>query len=202
MNLIERAKKILSTPKEEWLVIEQETTPAAQLITTYLIPLALIPAIGSFIGYGMVGYTVPFIGHVPGTITLGISRAVLAFISPILSAFVAAFIISVLAPSFSSLKDFNKSLQLVVYSLTPMLIASIVYILPSLAILSFLAGIYGLYILYLGFAPILKTPEDKVTGYFVISLVTIIVVWIVIALILTAIFTAFAFTGASMMMMH
>ena len=199
MNLIERAKNILITPKDEWLVIEQENTPVTQLVTTYLLPLALIPAIASFIGYGIIGYSVPFIGHVAGSITFGISRAILAFITPILGVFVSAFIISLLAPSFSSLKDFNKALQLVVFSYTPMLIAGVVNILPSLGIIVFLAGIYGLYILYLGFVPVLKTPEDKVTGYFVVSIVTIIIVSIIISLILAGIFAAFALTGASMM---
>lgn len=199
MNIIDRVKKIIVSPKEEWVAIEQENTPVAQLITAYLIPLALIPGICSFIGYGLVGHTVPFVGHVAGSITFGIIQAIVAFISPFLISLISAFIISLLATSFGSLKDFNKSLQLVIYSLTPMLIAGVFYILPFLRILAFLAGIYGLYILYLGFAPMLKTPEDKLTGYFVVSLVTIFVVMLIIGLILAGITAAFAFTGAAMM---
>ncbi len=67
MNLIERVKKIMMSPKEEWLVIEQENTPVAQILTTYLVPLALIPAIATFIGFGVVGYSVPFVGHIAGS---------------------------------------------------------------------------------------------------------------------------------------
>ncbi len=81
-----------------------------------------------------------------------------------------------------------------------MLIAGIFYILPFLGIIVLLAGIYGLYILYLGFAPVLKTPEDKLTGYFVVSLVTIFVVLIIIGLIIGGIIAAFSLTGAAMMM--
>ena len=64
MNLVERAKKIILQPKTEWVVIEQESIQPAQLVSSYLIPLALIPAIASFIGYGFIGIEVPFFGHV------------------------------------------------------------------------------------------------------------------------------------------
>lgn len=200
MNLIERVKKIMMSPKEEWLVIEQENTPVAKILTTYLVPLALIPAIASFIGFGLVGYSRPFVGHIAGSLSFGLIQAIMAFISPFLGVLISAFIISLLAPTFSSLKEFSKSLELVTYSFTPMLIAGIFYILPFLGIIVLLAGLYGLYILYLGFAPVLKTPEDKLTGYFVVSLVTIFVVMIIIGLIIGGIIAAFSLTGAAMMM--
>jgi len=199
MNIIERVQKILFSPKEEWQSIEQETTPVAQLVTTYLIPLALIPAICSFIGYGLIGYST-ILGHIGGTMTFGIVRAVLAFLSPVLGAFLSALVISLLAPSFGSLKDFGKAMQLVVYSFTPMLVAGVFYILPSLGFIAALAGIYGLYIMYLGFTPLLKTPADKLVSYFVVSLIAIIVVYVVIGLILWAITAPFLITGA--MMVH
>ena len=50
------------------------------------------------------------------------------------------------------------------------------------------AGIYGLYILYLGLKPMMKTPEDKQPIYFLISLLVIIMVSIAISAIFAAIF--------------
>lgn len=183
MNLIERAKNILIKPKEEWLVIDQENTSVSQLVTGYLIPLAFIPAIAVFIRYGLIGFG-PFAA---ASFSLGIKYAVVSFVSTIGGVYLSAFIIDALSTNFASTKDFRKSMQLVVYSYTPMLIAGIFQIVPALGILG-IVGLYGLYILYLGIAPMMKTPADKVTGYFVLSLVVIIVIYIVLAAILTSIF--------------
>ena len=182
MNLVERAKKILLNPKEEWAVIDQEDTDIGQLVTTYLIPLALIPAIASLIGYGFIGA-----GFFGASLSWGIKQAVISFVTTVLGAYLAAFIINTLATSFGSQGDFRKAMQLVVYSYTPMMVAGIVLILPALGIISFLAGIYGLYILYLGLKPLMKTPDDKVTGYFIVSLLVIVVVYVVIGAIMASI---------------
>src|SRR4030042_963604 len=65
--------------------------------------------------------------------------------------------------------------------------------LPSLCALSILGSLYGLYLLYLGFAtPLMGTPKEKITGYFVVSLVVAIVLMFVVGIILGA---AFAVRG-------
>lgn len=195
MNLIERAKNIIIKPKEEWNVIATETTPPGQLIFSYLLFLALIPAVCSIIGYGIIGYNVAFIGHVPGNLTYGIMKAVVSFVGTIIGVYISARVIDLLAPSFATTKNFGKTLQLVAYAYTPMLVAGIFYIFPSLGIISLLAGIYSLYILYIGMKPMLQTPDDKITGYFVVSLIVIIVVTFILGLILGAILLTGAITG-------
>ncbi len=182
MNLVERVKKILLNPKEEWTVIDQENTSIAELVTSFLIPLALIPAIASLIGYGFIG-----VGFWGASLSWGIKYAVIYFVTIVLGAYLAAYVINALSTSFGSQGDFRKAMQLVVYSYTPMMVAGIVLIFPVLGIIYLLAGIYTLYLLYLGIKPLMKTPDDKVTGYFVVSLLVIIVIYIVISAILTAI---------------
>jgi len=44
--------------------------------------------------------------------------------------------------------------------------------------------------MYLGFAPLMKTAEDKKVGHLVVSIIILIVVYFVIAAILTTIFLA------------
>lgn len=186
MNLIDRAKKIIIDPKNEWVVIEQEVTPVTQLVTTYLMLLALIPAVAALIGYGLVGVSTPFAGKIV-SLSWGIKQAVVVYITYVGGSFLSAFIIDALAPNYGGTKDFRKAMQLVVYSYTPMMVISIVNIIPALAILGILAGIYGLYILYLGISPLMKAPEDKTTGYFIVSLLVIIVIYAVLTAILAAI---------------
>ena len=45
MNLVERVKKILLTPRQEWAVINGETHTVAGLYTQYVMILAAIPAV-------------------------------------------------------------------------------------------------------------------------------------------------------------
>jgi hypothetical protein len=192
--MVERIKNILVNPKSEWGVIEKEETTVQELTVGYLMILALIPAIASLIGYWLVGYKVPFIGHVGGTFAIGFRQGLLAFISPVVSVFIAAWVIDLLATSFDSQKDFRKAFQLVVYSYTASLVAGVVMIVPSLGIIATLAGIYSLYLLYLGLQPMMKTPENKVTTYFIVSLLVMIVVSILVAAILSGLIV-----GRSMM---
>lgn len=193
MNLIERVKRILLNPKEEWASIDQENTSVAELTTTYLIPLALIPAIATFIGYGLVGF-----GFFGPSLSWGIRQAVISLVQTLLGAFITAFVINALTGSFASQNNFRKAMQLVVYSFTPMMVAGIVLILPALGILYFLAGIYGLYLLYIGIKPLMKTPDDKVTTYFVVSLIVLIAVYLIIGYILSKILIS----GVTMATLH
>lgn len=188
MNIVERVKNILLNPKKEWEVIDKETTEVPQLITGYLLLLALIPAIASLFGYWIVGYKVPFMGHVPGSFALGFRYAVMAFVTPVISVFITAFVINALAESFGSVKDFRRAMQLVVYSYTATLLAGIFNLIPSLGIIAFLAGLYSLYLLYTGLQPIMKTPGEKVTSYFIVSLLVMIVAGMVIGALLSALF--------------
>ena len=108
--------------------------------------------------------------------------------------YLTAFIIDLLAPSFGAVKNFNNALRLVVYSYTPTLVAGILYLVPSLSILVMLASLYGLYIMYFGIKPMMKAPDDKVTVYFIVSIVVLIVVYFIIG----AIVSVFLLRGAFM----
>lgn len=185
MNLIERVKNILLTPKTEWDVIEPETKLPASLAISYLLPLALIPAIATFIGFGLIGQTI--MGYHIGSIGFGLRHAIISVLSTLLGAFVTAFIIDFLASNFGSQKNFNQAFKLVVYSYTPMMVAGIFMVFPSLGFLSMLGGLYGLYLLFIGLQPMMKTPEDKKVSYFVVSLIAVIVVYAVIGALLSAI---------------
>jgi hypothetical protein len=187
MNIVDRVKAIILNPKKEWEAISQENTPSGTLLTSYLIPLVLIPVVASFIGYGLIGYRVPFIGHVAG-IAWGLKWAVIMLINLVAGIYITSFIIDFLATNFGAEKNFNKAFSLVVYAYTPSLVAGVFYLLPSLRILATLAGLYGLYLLFLGLKPMMKSPEEKTSTYFIVSLIVTIVVYAVLSAILSAIF--------------
>jgi len=189
MNLIARVQGICLKPKEEWVKIKGEPTPVMNLFMQYVIPLAAIPAVAQFIGFGLIGVRVPFFGNLRLPLGTSLFRALVTYVLTVVSAYVAGIIVNALAPTFASKQNMENAMKLVVYSMTPAWIAGIFNIIPSLAVLAGLAGLYGLYILYLGFkAPMMETPQDKAVPYLVVSIVVMVGLWFVIGLIVGGIF--------------
>jgi Yip1 domain len=191
MNIIERAKNILLTPKTEWEVINGEDTTPMALLTTYVLPMALIGAVASFIGYGFIGLSMFGIKIVG--IKWGIVEAVTVFVGAILTYFICTYVVDALAPSFNSEKDINKSAQLVAYATTASAVGAAFKIIPSLSILGVLVSLYSVYLFYLGLEPLKKTPEDKKIVFMIVCALVVIVCSLVIGTILTKII--YTFTG-------
>lgn len=190
MNIIERVKNILITPKTEWEVIDGEQATPGSLLTSYVLPLAVVAAIGALLqGFLFAG-------------TLGLKyfivTALIAFISSVVTFYIASYIVDALAPSFASEKDINKSAQLVAYSRTPSYIAGLLSFIPVVGmLLGIAAWIYGIYIMYLGLAPLKKTPEDKKAIYLIVSYIIIFVVYVVLVAILGMILFSAMGVGAA-----
>ncbi len=88
-------------------------------------------------------------------------------------------------------------MKLTVYSATPGWVAGILTIVPALGLLVWIAQLYGLYILYLGLPKLMKSPQDKTVGYFVVSLIAVFVVNIIIGAIIAAVTTAMVFSAVA-----
>jgi hypothetical protein len=185
MNLIQRVKNIILTPKTEWSAIAQEKQSMTTVITSYVIPLVLVGAVATFIGYGLIGINYGLI-RMSG-MGWGIRMAVIQVCSAIIGVIITAYAVDALAPSFGSEKNINKSAQLVAYGYTPAFIGAIFSIFPAIAIIGSLFSLYGIYLMYLGLGPIKKTPEDKRVVYLVVTIVVLIVVYAVIGIILGSI---------------
>lgn len=187
MDIVARAKGILLKPKEEWVKIKAEPTTIQQLFTSYAFILAAIPVVAKFIGWALVGFRIPYLeGSWMGRAVLYL---IFSYVFNLVAVYVFGVIINALAPNFSSPQNLVNAMKLAVYSMTPGWLAGIFHIIPSIGVLSILGFLYGIYVLYLGFAtPLMETPKEKVVGYMVISVVVMIVLWVVISFILGAIF--------------
>lgn len=188
MTLFDRAKNIIMTPKTEWPAIAGEEPNVGTIFTGYVIPLALIPLVASIVGWGVVGKGAT-------SFTVGIATGIVAFGAAILSVYLAAYVIEVLAPTFGSQKNMGRAVQLVAYSSTPGWIAGIFNIIPIIGWLATLASLYGLYLMYLGLPHTMKTPPDKVVPYLVAAIVVVVLAYVIIGAILSGI--VFAIFGIS-----
>lgn len=194
MNLFERAKNILITPKTEWEVIKIEQTSVSDLFTRYVLILALIPAVAGFIGQSLVGISLGPFGSYKMPIGRGLLYLVLYYAMTVGAVYLLAFIVDALAPSFGAKKDMLASLKVVVYSYTAAWVAGIFQIIPVLGFLGIIGSLYGLFLLYLGLKIVKETPQDKLVGYFIVVIIVSIVVYFVIGMIVGAI----AFGGMMM----
>jgi len=181
MNLVDRAKNIMLTPKTEWPVIAAEQPNATAIMTGYVIPLALIPAVAMIIGTGIIG------GVMHASLTWGIGLGVVSFISTVLGVYLTALVMNFLAPNFGSQKDFGRAMQTVAYSYTPAWVAGILNIIPAIGWLGSLLGLYGLYLMYLGLPHTMKTPQDKVIIYLIVSIIVLVIIYAILGAILTGI---------------
>jgi len=194
MDLVSRVQQIILKPKEEWIKIKEEEISIQQLFTSYAAILIAIPSIAQFIGQSLIGRSIPFIGWYRIGIGTGLLYAILFYVSSLITVYVFGIIINALAPTFSSKQNQANAMKIAVFSLTPAWVAGVLYIIPFLGILVFLASIYSIYLLYLGFAaPLLDTPKEKVVGYLVVSVIVVIVLMAVIWIILGAILTVGAY---------
>jgi hypothetical protein len=190
--LKDRVTKIFTDPANEWRRIEPEPTTIQQLYTGFIIPVAAIPVVASFIGSVIIG--TPFIGRT-GPVA-GIVIAVFTLAMMLIGTYVSAFIISKLAPTFSSVSDDRQALKLVAYSSAPVWVAGILNIIPFLGMLAILAWIFTIYVFYLGVPIMMKTPQDKVIPYMLVSALVMIVVSFTLAMIGVAVATTMFVTSA------
>ncbi len=182
MNLAERVKSIILKPKETWEIIKGEQADIKELYVSYAAILAIITPAASFIGLSLIGISMPFIGHWRQPVMNGLVHAVLMYALTLVGVFVTAYIADMLAPTFESKKNLTGAFKAVVFSYTPAWIAGILNIIPGLGILATIAGLYSLYLLYLGLPLMMDTPEEKKIGYVVVVVVVTIVVMFVISL--------------------
>jgi hypothetical protein len=194
-KLIARAKAILLTPKTEWPVIAGEPATAADLYKNYIVILAAIPAIFGFIKFSVIGISIPFAGTVRLGVGAALTQVVLQYILTLVMVFVMALIIDALAPTFGGQKDQTQALKTVTYAYTASWVAGIAQIIPGLwVIIAIVAGIYSIYLLYLGLPQTMKCPPDKAAGYTAVVIIVAIVLGIVVGMVVGAV----AGTGSMM----
>jgi hypothetical protein len=176
MSLQTRAMAILTKPAAEWRTVSAEPATVEGLLREYAAPLAAIPAIAQFIGFSLIGITVPFGGAIRIGIVRSFANAVVGWVFALVGAWIAAVVIEKLAPTFQSRGSTAQALKLVVYSMTPVWIAGVLNLVPVLAVLVIIAALYAVYLFYMGLSPVMSTPSEKVIPYMVVSAIVIIVI--------------------------
>ena len=185
-GLVARVQGILLRPAAEWDIIDGEAATVPGLFTGYACILAAI---------GPVALVVQHLLFLRWTIIPIIAIAALSYVTSLIGVYVIGFIIDALAPSFDGQKSQIQAMKLAVYAYTAAWVGGIFNILPVLGVLTLVAALYGFYLLWLGLPKLMRSPQEKTAGYFVVTIIAAILVYMVIGAVIGAV-TATMVVGA------
>ena len=181
MSLTARVRQMLFHPVTQWRSIGEEKATMGSVLIGYVLPMALIPAICSFIGYGFVGAN-GLLFRVSG-LYWGTTMAIDSLITSFSVYWLGTWFVDRLAPAFGAKRDLAHSAQLVAYAYTPAWLAGIFYLLPRLQELVVL-GLYSVYLFYVGIPVMKPMPDDQRIAFTISSAIVLIIIRFVVGLLI------------------
>jgi hypothetical protein len=178
-GLVKRVQDILLRPSPTWEVIDGEPATIGGLYRSWVIPLAAIPAVCGFIGMVVFGVGVFGYGYKPSILNAAVS-SIVSYVMSLVGVFVIALIIDALATSFDGQKNQVQAFKVAAYSWTAAWVAGVFSLIPLLAIIGMLAGLYSFFLLYKGLPVLMKAPPAKALTYTLVVVVLAIVFWIIV----------------------
>ena len=170
--MVRRVIGLFSRPRQEWTRIKEESVPAFRLFFSFALAVAAVPPVFRFLAGLVYGhYRRPYSGWSWTIAGRELLFSAALYILSLMIVYLWAWAISIFGPVFSSRFPRGDSLKLAVVSMSPYWLAGVFYFVPDFGwALKVMTGIYGFYLLYLGFAVhFLETSRGKRLGYFVVS---------------------------------
>ena len=180
---------MIFTPVAGWRAVGEERGAVRALLLSFVLPMALIPAAASFVGYGFVGVD-GLLFRVSG-LYWGAVMAINSLITSVAVYLLGTYIVDRMAPGFGAVRELGRSAQLVAYSSTPAWVAGIFYAVPSLQE-GVVLGLYGVYLFYLGIPLLKRMPDDQRVAFTISSAIVIIILRFLIGLLLINIIYSFS----------
>lgn len=189
-SLVDRAKAIILTPKDEWPKIALEPASQGDILRSYVLPLAAIGPVASLIGGQVFGYGAFGFSYRPSLVGALIT-ALISYGMTIVGVFLLAFVADFLAPKFDGQSNRANAFKLVAYSATAAWLSQIFGLIPAISFFSLL-GLYSIYLFYTGAGTLMKVPEAKAAGYVAVTFLCAIVGGFILSLIIAPITLLFA----------
>jgi hypothetical protein len=136
-----------------------------------------------FLRMSVLGISLPFAGTIRTPFVSGLVATLVGFAIGLLALYLFALLVNALAPTFGGQRDMRQAVKVAAYTMTPVWIGSVLGLLPLLAsVLRLAAGIYAIYLLYLGLPILMRGPREKAVGYTISLIICGILVWVVLGL--------------------
>lgn len=190
-NMVERIKRLLTAPAQEWPRIDAEPMTIKGIYTGWVVPLAAIGPIAGLVGALVFGYSFLGISYRP-PVGAVVSTALVSYVLTLVSVYVLSLIIDVLAPSFGAIKNPVSAFKVAAFAGTAGWLAGVLQVIPSLIWLAVLLSLYGLYLLWVGLPILMKVPEGRATPYVVVTMLVSIVVFLLCGAVANQVGSSFA----------
>lgn len=181
-KIIADTKLLLIKPKEFWN-IKKDEAERHNAFMVYLLPLLSLLALAVFLG--------EFFKRSDFFFEYPVLRAVREILLFLLQYILGSYLVAQFMKPFGV--EVNKQLarQLVVFSMLPLVLVSIVTgLFPFLYVLD-VAGLYSFYVFWLGAKALMKFPENKDHSYVLICIVANLFVFSFISVFLSKLLTAY-----------
>ena len=169
-TLIARIKSIVTNPKDCWPAFKAEPATVGDIYRNYVVYIAAIPAVAGFIGMSIVGV---FGIRIP--IVTGIIGALFQYAVALLMVYIGALVAEKLAPTFGGKTDRVSAVKFIAYAFTPTWVCGIFSVLPVLAWVGIIGGLYSIYVYYQGITPMTGVPTERRIGFAAVSVIAMIV---------------------------
>ena len=170
MHFFQRVRRTLMAPTQSWAEIATETTDIRALYTGYLMPLAILPALASWFGLSVTGFSIE--GEPIRLSPLaGLINALAGYALSLFTIYLLAVFANRLATSFGGQPNRIAAHRLIIYSSTAALLGGIVSVVPTYAALSLLPTLYSAHLLAQGLPVMMRSLPERTITYTSILLI-------------------------------
>jgi hypothetical protein len=171
-HVLTRAKELILRPLPTWDAIESEEGTIEGLYRSWVLPMAAVPAVCGVLGHLAYGrwelFGVRFRPGLWGVLT----QAAFGYGATLVGVFVMAVVLDELALRFGGERSRTQAFKLVAYAGCAGWLGGVFLLLPAPGgALAFLAGLYSLYLFYLGLPKLMRSDPEQTPVYFALALV-------------------------------
>ena len=175
---------LLTRPDAEWKTISERPRSLLGTLATHVMPLALLPALAWYYGVTKVGWTLPG-GEIVYRMTPESTVVIIALFywAMVVGTVGLGVMVHWMSRTYGSSATLADAVTLAAFTNTPLFIAGITGLLPSLwldLLLGTAAVCYAVYLLYLGIPHMMNVPKER--GYLFASAVLAVALVMFIAL--------------------
>ena len=178
-----RIRVLLIQPKELWKAQKESPENQADVLLTFYFPLLLTVAFAQFLG--------EIFNNNHFYFSYAVGEALRKILLFTIQYFVSVFFTVELMKPFGGKRNLAAAQKLVIYSLTPFLLVSVVSgLFPFLYALDVL-GFYGFYIFWIGVQEMLDFPERKQSSYILVAILVNFFLFSFFSILLSKLLTAY-----------
>ncbi|WP_346861251.1 Yip1 family protein [uncultured Draconibacterium sp.] len=181
-KIVAEVKQLILKPSEFWQEKKNSDGDRTTIIA-YLLPFLLVLALVVFVG--------EFFKRTDFFIEYPLLKAVREILLFVLAYIIGVYFTNELIKTFGGEKDIQTARKLVAYSLTPLLLVSMITgLFPFLYVVDIL-GMYSFYLFWVGAKELVTLPENKAHSYILITIVVNFFVFSFLSILLSKLLNAY-----------